>query len=63
LFCSEFASVLEQLETKFYEQALSTFKASDFTNAGFRSADIAVEEITIIQQDEATHVTAIEVCI
>ena len=61
--CLEFAFVLEQLETEFYKQGLSKFKSEDFMNAGFRSSDIAIEEITVIQQDEATHVTVIEVCV
>jgi len=52
--------VLEQLETEFYKEALSKFKSSDFQNVGFKSGDVAVSEITIIQQDEATHVSAIE---
>ena len=43
---SEFAHVLEQLETSFYSQALSKFQASDFTNAGFVTASIAVEQFT-----------------
>jgi hypothetical protein len=55
-----FASVLEQLETQFYSQALKKFQQSDFTSAGFSSAEIAIEEITVIQNDESTHVTAIE---
>jgi Ferritin-like domain len=42
----EFAHVLEQLETAFYTQALSKFQASDFTNAGFVTAAIAVEQFT-----------------
>jgi uncharacterized membrane protein len=55
-----FASVLENLETEFYKQGLSKFKSSDFSAAGFTSGDAAVEEITTIQIDESTHVTAIE---
>jgi hypothetical protein len=63
LSCSGFAFVLENLETEFYKQGLSKFKSSDFSNAGFTSGDSAVEEITTIQVDESTHVTALEVCI
>ncbi|KAF8485317.1 ferritin-like domain-containing protein [Russula ochroleuca] len=56
----QFAFVLENLETEFYKQGLSKFKSSDFSSAGFSSGDIAIEEITIIQSDESTHVSAIE---
>jgi len=55
-----FAFVLESLETEFYKQGLSKFKSSDFSNAGFTSAESAVEEITTIQIDESTHVTALQ---
>jgi len=58
---SDFAFVLENLETEFYKQALTKFQKSDFTNAGFSSAEVAIEQFTAIQSDEATHVTAIEV--
>jgi hypothetical protein len=58
-----FAFVLENLETEFYKQALSKFKSSDFSSAGFKSVDAVVEEITVIQSDEASHVTAIETII
>jgi hypothetical protein len=56
----QFAHVLEQLETSFYTQALTKFQASDFIAAGFSSATIPVAEFTVIQADEATHVTALE---
>jgi len=51
----QFADVLEQLETKFYSQALSKFQPSDFQNAGFTSAQIPSQIFTGIQNDEATH--------
>ncbi|KAI9507175.1 ferritin-like domain-containing protein [Russula earlei] len=57
---SEFAFVLEQLEAGFYSQALSKFQASDFISAGFSSANIAIEELTVISTDESSHVSAIE---
>jgi hypothetical protein len=58
-----FAFVLENLETEFYKQGLSKFKSSDFSSAGFTSAEAAIEEITVIQSDESTHVTALETII
>ncbi|KAH8989416.1 ferritin-like domain-containing protein [Lactarius hatsudake] len=56
----QFAHVLEQLETQFYQQALAKFQPSDFTAAGFTSADIPAQQFTAIQSDEAAHVTALE---
>jgi hypothetical protein len=43
---SEFANVLEQLETSFYGQALSKFQESDFTAAGYTSAQVPIEQFT-----------------
>lgn len=60
LLVLQFAHVLEQLETEFYTQALSKFQVSDFTAAGFTSANIPIEQFTAIQSDEATHVTTLE---
>jgi hypothetical protein len=57
----EFANVLEQLETTFYSQAMQKFQPSDFTNAGFSSAQVAIEQITAISTDEATHTTILQV--
>lgn len=51
----EFADVLEQLESKFYSEALAKFKESDFTAAGFSNAQLAIEQFLVIQGDEATH--------
>lgn len=58
---SEFADVLEQLESTFYQQALSKFKSSDFTAAGFISSQIPMEQFTTIQADEATHSSVLQV--
>lgn len=55
----QFANVLEQLETQFYNQALSTFQASDFTTAGFTDAQIPIEQFTAISTDESTHTTVL----
>ncbi|RDB19544.1 hypothetical protein Hypma_013384 [Hypsizygus marmoreus] len=51
----KFADVLEQLESAFYQQAIAKFTDADFTNAGFPSSQIAVEQFKSIQADEATH--------
>jgi hypothetical protein len=59
----QFALTLENLESSFYNQAMQKFQASDFSNAGFSSANIAIEEITAIQTDESTHVSVIEALI
>jgi hypothetical protein len=58
---SEFAQVLNQLEQQFYSQALQKFQASDITNAGFSSAQLVVEQLTAIQGDESSHITALQV--
>ena len=44
----EFANVLEQLETTFYNQSLSTFQESDFVNAGFTSAQVAIQQFQYV---------------
>jgi len=56
----QFAFVLENLETKFYQQALAKFTSSDFNTAGFSSADIAIEQFKAIQFDESSHVSVLE---
>jgi hypothetical protein len=58
---TEFADVLEQLESAFYCQALAKFKSSDFTAAGFSSSQIPIEQFKTIQVDEATHSTVLQV--
>ncbi|KAI0052594.1 hypothetical protein FA95DRAFT_1241887 [Auriscalpium vulgare] len=60
LLVLKFANVLEQLETEFYKEALAKFQPSDFTNAGFTSAQIPIEQFTAIASDEATHTTILE---
>lgn len=59
ILLSEFANVLEQLETEFYKQALAKFKESDFTGAGFVSASVPVEQFTKIAENEATHTSTL----
>lgn len=56
----EFADVLEQLESTFYSQGLAKFTDADFTAAGFTSSQLVIEQLKIIQQDEATHSTALQ---
>ncbi|KAI0721955.1 ferritin-like domain-containing protein [Cerioporus squamosus] len=60
LLVLKFADVLEQFESQFYTQALQKFQASDFTAAGFVSAQVPIEQFTQIQADEATHATVLE---
>ncbi|KAI0069195.1 hypothetical protein BV25DRAFT_113979 [Artomyces pyxidatus] len=60
LLVLQFANVLEQLETQFYQQALQKFQASDFTAAGFTSAQLPVEQFTAIASDESTHQTILQ---
>jgi hypothetical protein len=54
-----FADVLEQLESKFYAEALGKFQESDFIAAGYPNAQLAVEQFLSIQVDEATHSVAL----
>ncbi|KAJ7179560.1 ferritin-like domain-containing protein [Mycena filopes] len=56
----QFANVLEQLETSFYQQGIAKFQDSDFQAAGFSSSLIATQTLTTIQQDEATHTTFLQ---
>lgn len=58
---AEFADVLEQFESQFYQQALQKFQTSDFTSAGFVDAQVPVQQFTQIQLDESTHQTVLEV--
>lgn len=56
----QFADVLEQLESQFYQEALSKFVEQDFVAAGFSSAAIATEQFSVIQADEAAHSVALQ---
>ncbi|KAI0676779.1 ferritin-like domain-containing protein [Trametes maxima] len=60
LLVLKFADVLEQFESTFYQQALQKFQSSDFTAAGFVQADVATQQFTQIQTDEASHATVLE---
>jgi hypothetical protein len=51
----QFAHVLEQLETAFYNQALAKFQDSDFQAAGFSTPSIPIEQFKSIVADEQTH--------
>lgn len=60
LLALQFANVLEQLESTFYAQALQKFNQSDFTAAGFASAQIPLQQFQAIFKDEATHTTTLQ---
>jgi hypothetical protein len=51
----KFADVLEQLETKFYQDAIAKFQDQDFIDAGFPDTQIPVEQFVQILDDESTH--------
>ncbi|KAH9983486.1 ferritin-like domain-containing protein [Russula compacta] len=55
----QLAVTLEDLETQFYSQMLGNFSSSDFTNAGFVSGDVAIEQLQTIGSQESTHVATI----
>jgi len=52
----KFAEVLNQLESKFYSDAIAKFQDSDFTGAGFTVPDIPKQAFQKIQADEQTHI-------
>lgn len=56
----QFASVLEGLESEFYSKGIEKFGDSDFTDAGFTSAQMITEILTTIQLDESTHATVLK---
>ncbi|OCH95862.1 hypothetical protein OBBRIDRAFT_440991 [Obba rivulosa] len=56
----QFADVLEQFESQFYSQALTTFVEQDFIEAGFIDANIPIQQFTQIQSDESTHDSIIQ---
>jgi hypothetical protein len=56
----KFAALLEDLETKFYEDALAKFKEEDFKTAGFSSSAVAAEQFSSIQNDESTHAVVLK---
>ncbi|EIW82455.1 hypothetical protein CONPUDRAFT_153326 [Coniophora puteana RWD-64-598 SS2] len=58
-----FASVLEQMESDFYSQALKSFTASDFAVAGFASGDIPVTEIQQLASDENSHLATLQAAV
>ncbi|KAJ2989071.1 hypothetical protein NUW54_g8905 [Trametes sanguinea] len=59
----QFADVLENFESQFYQQALQKFQSSDFTSAGFVDAQVPIQQFTAIQSDEASHATVLETTI
>jgi len=52
----KFAEVLNQLESKFYQDAIAKFQDSDFTAAGFTLPDVPKQVFQKIQADEQTHI-------
>lgn len=60
LLVLQFANVLEQLETSFYTAAIKKFQAQDFLNAGYTSAEVAVEQLSNIVSDESTHTSVLQ---
>lgn len=56
----QFADVLEQLESQFYQAGLQQFQSSDYTAAGFTSSQLAIQQITNIQSAESTHDSALQ---
>jgi hypothetical protein len=56
---TEFADVLEQLETQFYQQAIQKFNASA-SSVGFADPNLLLQQLTAIQSDEATHASVLE---
>jgi len=57
----EFADVLEQLESAFYDQALKKFSEADLNAAGFTTASVPAEQFKTIQDDERTHSVVLQV--
>jgi hypothetical protein len=58
---AEFAEALQHLEDEFYKAGVAKFSSSDFTNAGFSSSQLALEQITSIKNDEETHAGFLDV--
>jgi len=56
----QFAEVLNQLESQFYQQANAKFNDSDFASAGFHVTDIPERIFAEIQVDEQTHLTFLD---
>lgn len=54
-FYVEFAEVLEQLETEFYNQALNKFKDQDFKDAGISIPNVAIQNFQAIAAHEKAH--------
>ncbi|KAF8583947.1 hypothetical protein K439DRAFT_1617042 [Ramaria rubella] len=58
-----FASVLENLETQFYTQALAKFQDSDFEAAGYSSSLLPSQQFQNIMGDEASHLKTLNTSI
>lgn len=53
----EFANVLEQFESGFYQAGIAKFQDTDFEQAGFTSPTLIQQQLTVFQSDESTHAT------
>jgi Ferritin-like domain len=60
---SEIAAVLESLDAAFYKETQAKFKPTDYTGAGFTSANIPITELATIESDEVAHAQILKVCI
>jgi hypothetical protein len=56
----QFANVLNQLESSFYQQAIQKFQDTDFSAAGFTSSQMVTQILPQIKLDEDTHITALQ---
>ena len=45
---SEFAHVLELLETEFYMAAIQKYQAQDFLDAGYVNADVIAQQVQYV---------------
>jgi len=56
----KFALALNQLESAFYDEALTKFKAADFLTAGFSAAEIPLEQYKTVSTDEKAHIAFLQ---
>ncbi|ORX35802.1 ferritin-like domain-domain-containing protein [Kockovaella imperatae] len=56
----KFAALAESLESTFYAQGLAKFGESDCLNAGISNAQVFLDQIKIIAEDEKIHLTTLQ---
>lgn len=56
----QFANLLEQFESQFYQAGIAKFQDADFSAAGFTSPTLVSQQLTTIQSDESTHASVLE---